>query len=202
MIGETTLARRYARALLQATIDTGEVARVEQDLHGLADSYEASPELRTYLGSPSFGREDKKRLLEGMLEGRVSPLTQRFARLLIEKGRFKHIRAIADAFDEANDAVMDVAKVSVTTFLPLSEAQRAKLIERLQRFTSRSTIRLDEKVDAGLLGGMVVRLGDTVLDGSVKGRLQRLRQHLWLEEHEKTTRAAALAAETLAQAEA
>lgn len=125
MAGDNTLARRYARALLEVAIEQDAVARIESDLHGVAEAYRTSRELRTYLRSPAFGRLEKKKTLQKLFSGRVHRATMSFLLLLVRKGRFPEITGIAEAYDAANDVVRGIQKASVTTFLPLTKIGRA-----------------------------------------------------------------------------
>lgn len=193
MTGDMTLAKRYARALLEVALERGEVEEVRSDLFNVAELYETSEALRTYLASPSFRRVDKRRALDAVLADKVAETTLRFLHVVIDKGRMAAIRAMADAFDEASDAARDVAKAHVTTYMPLEDAQRQALLGKLQDFTQRSSVRLEEEVDPSILGGVIVQLGDTLIDGSVRTRLARMREHLWISEKERKRRAAGMA---------
>jgi F-type H+-transporting ATPase subunit delta len=199
MAGERTLARRYARALLDVAREQGADAinEVEQDLYGLADLWESSPELRTVIGHPKLTRDRKRAAVTAALEGKVQPLTIRFVSVLVEKGRLDVIRDIALEFDAASDEAQNVAKAKVATYLPLAEAQRAKLEERLRAFTARARVVIEETVDPSLLGGIVVRIGDQVLDGSVAGRLRKMRERVVLRDEERAQQATAAAAQAL-----
>lgn len=197
MAGEITLAYRYARALLAVTLEDRSFEKVQKDLYGVADAYDGSVELRGFLGSPSFGRDEKKRALRKLFEGRVQDVTLRFLDVLVEKGRLGLIRPMAEAFDLLNDEADDVAKATVRTFLPLSDAQREALLEKLGRLTRRGRVYLEEELDPSLLGGVVVKVGDTVLDGSVQGRLRRLRDLVLVGDEEKSARASGMAQELL-----
>jgi F-type H+-transporting ATPase subunit delta len=200
MAGELTLAKRYARALLELGVGADDVGRVQKDLYGVEELWEASPELRTLIGTPRTSKEQKRRILQTLLTGKIAPLTLNFLYLLVDKSRFRLLGTIAACYDELNDEIRSVAKAKVRSYMPLTKAQRTKLVEKLQRFTERSTIELDEAVDADLLGGIVVEIGAYVLDGSVRGRLRKLRDHLLLREEQRAQQAAAMGAQAFASA--
>jgi F-type H+-transporting ATPase subunit delta len=192
--GERTLARRYARALLSVAAEQGKVDEVEQDLHGLAEAWDGSRELRTMIAHPSVPRDRKRQALRALFQGKVQDATLRFLDLLLAKRRFPVLPQISEEFDLAADELQSIAKVRVRTFLPLTDAQRAKLIEKLNKFNQRKNIEIAETVDPTLLGGLVIRVGDQVLDGSIAGRLKKLRERLHLREDERAQLAAAAAA--------
>ena len=199
MADERTLARRYARALLGTAEEQGgdAIEKVEADVLGLAEMWVTSTDLRNLMQHPSVPREKKKETFAKLLAGRVSDVTIRFVGLLVEKKRLFLIEDIAQEFSKAADEARGIARARVRTFMPLGDAQREKLRARLARFTNRKTIELEESVDPALLGGIVVRIGDQVLDGSVEGQLRKLRERLFLREDERSQQAAANAVEAL-----
>jgi F-type H+-transporting ATPase subunit delta len=197
MADERTLARRYARALLGVAEQRGEIDRVEADLQGLGEAWHASADLRTLMAHPSVPADRKRAALAAVLAGRVSDVTLRFFDLLLSKKRLGLVRDIAEEYGAAADEARGIAKAHVTTYMALGDRHREKLVERLQAFTSRAKIVLEEEVDPTILGGIIVRIGDQVLDGSVRGKLRGLRERLTLREGERAQQAAAAAAEAL-----
>jgi F-type H+-transporting ATPase subunit delta len=189
MADERTLARRYARALLDVAIEAKKVDETERDLHELAELWHASEDVRTLIAHPRWSRERKKELLAGLLAGKVQPLTIRFLERLIENGRLSIIAEIADEYDHISDELQEITKARVTTFLPLNDKQRKRLEEKLHRYTRRPNIELEERVDPAILGGIVVQVGSFLLDGSVAGRLRKLRERLVLPPEEVRQRA-------------
>lgn len=200
MAGERTLARRYARALLAWTEGADDATRRQDELYAVASLWSQSHELRTLIGSPRTTRAEKRALLDKLFAERLDPRTLHFLYLLVDKGRFALIGRIAESYDALNDELRGVCKARVRTFLPLTDAQREQLLERLRAFTSRPTIELQERVDPELLGGIVVEIGAYLLDGSIRGRLRKLRDRLLLGEQERAQQAAALGARAVARA--
>ncbi|MHC4830793.1 MAG: ATP synthase F1 subunit delta [Planctomycetota bacterium] len=196
-----TLARRYARALLANEIDSGDLDEIEAGLYGVAEAYEGSDELKLFLGSPSFGRAQKKEAITKLFGEKINASTLRFLLVLIEKKRFSEVAGIAREFDLAADEAQGIAKVTVTSFRPLKAAQRKKLEAQLMAFTQRPKIVLDERVDETLLGGLKVQIGDDVLDGTVRGRLERLHEHVHFSDEELGRQARQIAHKTFADAQ-
>lgn len=197
MADERTLARRYARALLDVAIEKSLVDEVERDLYALAATWRTSRDLRTLVAHPSVHRERKKAAIGGVLGGKVSALTIRFVEVLLDKGRFDLIVPLAVEFDVLSDEAQGIAKLRVTVYMPLTDGQRERLVGMLLQHTGRKRAVIDEAVDPKILGGIVVRYGDQVLDGSLAGRLRKMREHLVLREDERAQQAAANAVEAL-----
>lgn len=199
MADETTLARRYARALLDVATERKKVDEVERDLYALAELWHGSEEVRTLIAHPQWSRARKKEILAGLLSGKVDPLTIRFVELLVDNGRLGVIEQIAHEYDHISDEHQQIMKALVTSFMPLNDKQRKKLAEKLQGFTSRANIELEEKVDPSILGGVIVKLGSHVIDGSVAGRLRKMKERLVLPPDEMRREAMRNAAEAAAQ---
>lgn len=195
MPAETMLAKRYARALLAVAIDQDLVTEVGEDLYGVAQAYEEVSGLRGVVGTASMSKARKKLVLERVFGGRVSKVTSAFLSLLIDKGRFGLTPVIAKAFDELDDEARGVAKGRVRSFLPLTTSQRTALRKALERFTDRETVLLEEVVEPELLGGLVVEIGAWVLDGSLRGRLRKMRDHLRVGQNQQIAEASALVAQ-------
>jgi F-type H+-transporting ATPase subunit delta len=191
---ERTLAKRYASALLDVTEERGEVDRVEQELHALADLWSRVSELRTLIRHPTIARDRKAAALAAALGGKLSETTLRFATVLLEKGRFELIADIAALYDDLSDEHQGIARIQVTTSKALDDAQRAALVAQLQKFTARPRIVLKEAVDPDILGGVIVRFGDQVIDGSIRARLRDLRERLVVREREREAAAQAMVA--------
>jgi len=192
---QRTLAKRYARALLEVARERKEVKRVHEEIDAVAALWRAVPELRTLVHDPARPRARKQEMLERALAGKVSALVQRFLAVLLDHGRFAAIEEVAHALRELSDEAQGIARARVTTFKPLAKAQKEALVARLVRLTDRPTVELEETVDPSVLGGLLVRIGDQVLDGSIRGRLRRLYDQLIMREAERAAAAAAMAAE-------
>lgn len=170
---ERTIAKRYAAALLKVTDAEGSTEETEALLLGLRDAYRASRPFREMLASPRVPRAAKKALLHKILEGKSKPSLVDFFDLLVDKNRIGILPEVSDMFDRLADASHGVVRVKVRSWRPLSDAQRATLSEKLVRMTGRK-VALEAETDAQLRGGMLVRIGDSIIDGTVAHRLKSL----------------------------
>jgi F-type H+-transporting ATPase subunit delta len=166
------LAARYARALFEIARQRGEAAAVTADLAACAASLSAALPL---LRDPRIGADEKKALVRDSLGGRSAPLVADFLDLLIEKKRFDLLTRAAADLQALLAQEQGVATAQVRVARALSEDDRRRLRESLGRLSG-CRVELVVKEEAGLLGGMAVRLGDWVLDGSLRGQLQRLKE--------------------------
>lgn len=174
---EGKIARRYARALFQAAVRAEAVEAVDQALQQLLSTFEAQPGLRSLLLNQLLPRERKQLLVQQAIGRQTHPLLASLLNVLVDKRREHLVSSIAQEFGLLRDDHLGIARVQARTAYPLDSEQEQALIRNLQRRTGRKVM-LEVQVDPSLIGGIVVRIGDTVLDGSVLGQLQRLRQYL------------------------
>jgi F-type H+-transporting ATPase subunit delta len=173
-----SVARRYARALFQIGVDGGSFEALGQELADLAALFEESVELRQTMVNPVFKPSEKRAILEKLLP-RVtpSPVVQRFALLLLERGRIGLLPSLARAYRELSDAHAGRVRAVVVSATPLSAADLERVRRSLERRTQKKVM-LEAEVDPNLIGGLVARVGDLVLDGSVRTQLDTLREKL------------------------
>ena len=169
---DRVLAWRYGRALFEAAAAKNEEGRVQQDLQS---AHSAIRELLPFLRNPCVSNTEKRERLETALSHKVSPLTQRFLGLLIDKKRFEVLPMVIADFGRLVAEKNNIAKAHVRTARPLSAEAQQKLKDKLKDFAGKN-IELDIKDDPEIIGGVVVRLGDWVLDSSLRGQLRKLKE--------------------------
>jgi F-type H+-transporting ATPase subunit delta len=172
-------ARRYARALFDVALKEGDLPRVETELSGFAGVFAAHETLARVLTSPGIPVSRKRALVETLLEksGDLTPALVKLLRLLADRDRLALVPELADAFRERLLQHQGVVRAEVATAVPLSDAIQAAIEQGLAQATGR-TVRMTTRVDPGLIGGAVARIGSTVYDGSVARHLERLKDVL------------------------
>ena len=174
---DPVLSRRYAKALFGFATRHQVVDPVADDLRSVARLLKAEERLRAFLLSPSVATESVMELFTNVLGKHIAPVTRNFLQLLHRKGRFDHFDEIADCYIQEVEASRGILKAVVTTAAAIDEGTEDKLRGALERVTGK-TIRLESKVDPEVLGGVVVVLGDQLIDGSVRREIERLREEL------------------------
>ncbi|MBI5241308.1 MAG: ATP synthase F1 subunit delta [Elusimicrobia bacterium] len=169
---ERCLAGRYARALFACAAARQSEAAVAADLAACVSALAGALPL---LRDPRVSAARKKALVRESLGGAAAPLTADFLEFLIEKKRFALLPALAGDFDRLMLQSRGVVRARVRAARPLSEADRARLRQSLEKFAG-TGVELDVRQDPELLGGVTVRLGDWVLDSSLRGQLQSLKE--------------------------
>ena len=169
---DRVLAGRYAAALFQASAAKSEDQRVAEELGIARDSLlDAAAPLR----HPRVSVADKKKLLHASLDGKVGATTLRFLELLVEKKRYELFAMVAAVYGRLAADKRGAAKAVVRTAGPLSADAQNALAARLKVFTGKD-VELEIKEEPELIGGVSVKIGDWVLDSSLRGQLRRLRE--------------------------
>jgi F-type H+-transporting ATPase subunit delta len=176
-MAEISVARRYAQALFQIAQRDGTVEKVEQDLDTIDAALRSTPLLLRVLRAPTISRERKQALLRQVFSAGVTALTMRFLSLLVEKRREAILPAINPEFRRLSYEFRNILPVTIRVATRLTAEERRQITGSLVARTGK-TIELVEEVDPAIMGGAVLRLGDTIIDGSVSGYLRRLRQQL------------------------
>ncbi|MCC6442058.1 MAG: ATP synthase F1 subunit delta [Armatimonadetes bacterium] len=176
MIGDR-VAKRYAAALFQEAVKEGNVTQVEADLRLISATLGSMPELRAFYRQPMVPPARKKSASEVLFEGKVQDLTLRFLSLLIDKRREETLPQIWPEFEALSNEALGIAVAHVTTAVPMTHDQAARLQAKLQEVTGKA-VRMEARIDPAIIGGVRVRMGDTVMDGSIQGALAALSERL------------------------
>lgn len=171
------VARRYAQALYEIAQAKNTLEIMEQELKGVAEAIEGTRELQKVLYHPQVLPGEKKNLLKAIFADKISAETINFLSLLVDKRRENYISGIAAEFSVlANDARGKVA-AEVTTAVAIDEQQKQKLVKVASRLAGKE-VEPTFTVDPSLIGGVVVRIGSKVIDGSIKTRLATIKSRL------------------------
>ena len=168
-------ARRYSQAVFNIALERKELDRWESDLTKIASLSEEAT-LIAFLESPKFHFDDKARLLSERL-GDISPLALNLVYLLVTRGRLSIIGDIADEYQRLLDSYRGIERAEVITAIPLDDEDKQKLQKRLGAVVNKEVV-LKPEVDSSLIGGVIARIGDKLLDGSTRSRLEALKREL------------------------
>lgn len=174
MAGDLQVGKRYAQAAFAIARDTGTIDQWRRDLADIA-SLLADSELAPVLADDRLPVATRQAMVERVLD--VQPLALNLAKLLITKGRSLDAGAVAWQFQRMADAEAGIEHAEITTAVDLTPEQVRAIEERLSQ-ASGKTVRASATVDPAIIGGVVVRMGDRLVDGSVRTRLKQLRREL------------------------
>jgi F-type H+-transporting ATPase subunit delta len=166
------IARRYAQAAFTIATEQHTLDQWKRDLD-LAATVFADPQLAHDFDDPKVTEEAKRKVVATNLEGKVSPLALNLIYLLVARGRANVISRVAEEFTSYYNRANNIAVADVTTALQLSDDQLRKVVATLSRITGK-TIQARAHVDPNIIGGLVARVGDELIDASVATRLHEL----------------------------
>lgn len=165
----------YAQGIFEMARAEGQLERVEDELLAVARSFETSPELRSSLTDPQLPTEKKQAIVDDLIGGRASSLTTGVIQLLVSQNRASDLPAIATAVAGVAASSRDKELAEVRSAVPLDDATIERLAAALGRATGKS-VEVKVTVEPELIGGIVARVGDTVIDGSIAKRVDSVRQ--------------------------
>ena len=170
------VARRYAQALLELGVQEGKLDRIVADFETVAHAWTTSGELRQALENPLVPGETKRAVVRELSDQiGATPTTQNALLFLVGRHRLRVLPYLARALQDLADGREGVVRAEVTTAVPLSDAYYGRLQGRLERLTGKRIV-LDRQIDPSLVAGVVTRIGDRVIDGSLRTRLDSLRE--------------------------
>jgi F-type H+-transporting ATPase subunit delta len=176
-----SIARRYAKALLEIGIKQQTYDALGKELDRAADMLKSSPELRNALENPVFALDQRKLVLDDVVRRlALSKTVRNFVMLLLDKGRIASLPNIARAHRALVDEHAGRVRATVTSARPLDPMLETRLKTALERQSGKTVI-LEKREDPSIVGGLVTQLGDTVYDGSVRTQLQQMREQLLAE---------------------
>lgn len=169
-------ARRYAQAVFQIALEQNDLEKWLSDLASLADAV-GEQGYAGVLDAPQVPIEEKVRRIKEAFGGTVSPLALNLVSLLSSRNGVNLLSAITEVFQQMLDEHQGIERAEVASAVPLSDEQQQQVVEVLHNMVGKE-IKLTTRVEPGILGGLVARVGDRVLDGSTRTKLENLRREL------------------------
>lgn len=176
-MSDIIVAKRYAKALFEVAKEKGLISEVEEELKSVASVIKGNADLQKFLNHPSIGTSVKKDLLKQIFEGHVSETVWNTLQVLIDKGREAIIPSLVNDYVKIANEAQGLANATVYTAFALNENQVIDIASHFKKITSK-TLRVETVIDPKLLGGIQVRIGDRLYDGSLSGKLGRLAKSL------------------------
>ena len=174
---DETVARSYAETLFELAHRNDALDEYGEGIRTVGMLLDTDPKFRLFVETPRIPDEDKKRVLKAALDGQMPKNVVNFVLVTLDKRRQRLLRSIAQQYHELLDAHMGREHVEVTVARPMDDAGSKMIAERLSKALGREAIP-HIRVNPAILGGLVVRTGDTIYDGSVRRRLEGMRRRL------------------------
>ena len=172
------VSKVYGDALFEAAREAGRMDDMYEEVLELQKLLQANEELQKMMENPKVIREDKENVIETVFRGRISDEIVELMKLMIAKGRYSNIESVFDYFIGLVKEEKKIGIAYVTTAVELTDGQKDEIVRRLLETTRYETFEMNYAVDASLIGGMVIRIGDRVVDSSIKTKLYELSKSL------------------------
>jgi F-type H+-transporting ATPase subunit delta len=177
IVYDSTVSERYAQALFNVAHRQGAHQGLLDEVLEMLKLFKSKSRLRSFLEGPQVTTEAKTELLKNAFEGKISPVLFQLLNLLLLKGRIEYVEPILQRFRILVERSQGIYEANVWTAKPLGDDQKNLLQSTLEKYTS-NRLRIQFYQDPSLIGGVRFMYGDTLIDDSVKGKLERLRHHL------------------------
>ncbi|MFY0544227.1 F0F1 ATP synthase subunit delta [Brevibacillus sp. H7] len=165
------VAKRYARALFEVASERGKIDQIETELNTVVDAVNQNAELSKILLHPRLSSEAKKELANELFQAHVSEEIKNFLGVVIENGRESDLANILTSYVQLANESRGIADAIVTSAMPLTGDELATLADKFGKMLNKK-LRIQTVVDASILGGCIVRIGDRLYDGSIKTKLE------------------------------
>lgn len=173
-----TIARRYSTALADAVLASGDASTVKSELAALGKLFNESSDLQAVFGNPAINHDSKVKVLDGLIaKAKPTKTTGNFLKVLLQNGRLSEIGEINERFAQVLEERSGLISAVVTSARELSAAEKAEIESNLEQKAGKK-VSVRYAVDPSLIGGVVTRVGSTVYDGSVKTKLENLKEQL------------------------
>tara|TARA_B100000959_G_C14995237_1_gene629926 strand:- start:4449 stop:4979 length:531 start_codon:yes stop_codon:yes gene_type:complete len=165
----------YADALFSVAAAEGNLSAVEDELFGFAQTFKSNDELRSTLADADVPVARRLQMIEDLLEGKASATTASLISMVVSAGRASDLPSIVDAFVERSAGSRNKAVATVRSAIDLTSDQRQRLVEGIKTSTGKD-VEIKVVIDPSVLGGAITEIGDDIIDGSVRRRLNQLRE--------------------------
>ena len=172
------VSKTYGDALFELAVEENKEDLLLEEAVSVKKLFEENDELSKMINHPQISREEKEKVIENVFKGRVSDELSGLLKLLVTNGRFSELSSVLDYFIAKIKDYKKIGVAYVTTPLPLSEKQKGDVEKKLLDTTEYETMEMNYSIDESLIGGMTIRVGDRVIDSSVKSKLEKLTHDL------------------------
>ncbi|MCM1184818.1 MAG: ATP synthase F1 subunit delta [Roseburia sp.] len=172
------ISKTYAQALFELAVEENKTSLFLEEVTGLLEVIRTNAEFGRFMNHPKIPKEDKVQVVKNVFDGKISKELTGFLVTIIEKDRYTEIEAILLEIIASIKEYNHIGTAYVTTAIALNDREKSEIEKRLLATTQYETIECSYRIDAGLIGGMVIRMGDRVVDSSIRTKLDKLERDL------------------------
>ncbi|WP_130805734.1 F0F1 ATP synthase subunit delta [Senegalia massiliensis] len=171
------VSKRYAEALFEVALEQENLEKFKEEIIGVSDIFESEKELKIVFEHPKLSTDEKKDILDNLFKDRISEEVLNFLYIIVDKGREKYISDIKDEYIVLFNKEYGIVEGKAITAIEMTQEKLERLEKELSKKLNK-TIKLENKVDSTVLGGVLVKIGDKVIDSSVKGTIDEMSRQL------------------------
>lgn len=174
----TLIADRYSEALVSIAKE-GKLTydKISEDLNLIKNILAQSKDLNEFLTNPLISLEDKKEIIDKVFKNEIDPLIVNFLKVLVDKSRFDAFEEVLTSFNKALDDINNISRINVTSAVEMTEESKKKLKNKLESKLNKNVI-LDLEINSSIIAGLVIRIGDNIIDMSLKHKLEDLSKNI------------------------
>lgn len=172
------VSKTYGEALFQLALEEGTLTTIIEEVNVVKEALVKNPDLLKLLNHPKIDKEEKLSVIENIFKGRVSDTLVGFLILIVQKDRYNDLDGIFEYFQASVREYKNIGVASITSAVTLTEEEKKQIESKLLQTTKYSQFELTFTVDKSIIGGLIIRIGDRVVDSSIKTKLQMLEKDL------------------------
>ena len=172
------VSNTYGDALFELAVEEGQVDELLSEVRGVLEVLNENGELAKLMNHPKIVKEEKIQILENVFKGRISNELLGLMRMLVSKNHYGEVESVFAYFIDQVKEYKNIGTAYVTSAMPLSDVQQKQVLDKLLQTTKYVSFEMHYDVDESLIGGMVIRIGDRVVDSSIKTKLMNLTREL------------------------
>ncbi|MDD3150488.1 MAG: ATP synthase F1 subunit delta [Candidatus Gastranaerophilales bacterium] len=176
----STIAQRYSDAMFDIAKSTNDFDKMKDDFTLVTSVFKQSNDLKPFLEHPTVENKDKKEVIDKIFKSEISDSILNLLKLLLDKNRFFILPSIINLYEQSLNKMRNISQAQVFTVIEMKDDSKQKLKNNLEKLLNKK-IELITKIDKDIIGGVVVKIGDKVIDGSIRGRLNNLAMSLDIE---------------------
>lgn len=172
------VTKTYGKALLDLAVEENKVDELYEEAKGLLTVLKENPDLKVLMTHPKISEQEKLDSLHVIFKERISNEMLGFLKILVEKERFKELEGIISFFLDEVKEIKGIGVATVTSAVPLNVVEEKRIEEKLLATTKYQSVEIHYEVDEALIGGMIIRMKDRVIDGSVQTKISEMKKQL------------------------
>ena len=173
------VSKTYGQALFELAIEQNALEQIVEEQSFVREIFAQNQELSQLLNHPKISKEEKIKVVENIFKGNVSDTMVGFLVIIVKKERYNELDSIFDYFEDKVREFKNIGVVSVTSAFELSDVQKEQLTSRLLEVTSFKTLEMKYTVDSSIIGGLIIRIGDRIVDSSIRSQIDSLAKDLF-----------------------